>query len=758
MKILLFCLLLIGSTSLYAQKSYTIGLPAFWEEEKTYAQWHPLVEYLSRSTDKKFEIKVFKLDHLEDAVKNKKIDFIFANPSIYVYYTYKYGLSSPLATVVSRLESEGVKEFAGVVFTRYDNDELLELSDLMGKNIAAVSPNSLAAYQMQKFELLQLGITLPDDAQVLFTGLPLPNVVSAVLKGRADAGFMRAGVLERMEKEGLVDPQSLKILGAINYPNYPVKASTRLYPEWPFAALAHTPDELSRKVSNALLSLPWEGVVAQNLDIVGFTIPGDYRVIDQLLRELRLPPFDDEEELTLYEFWQQWQYVIVGIITLFSLFLLVLLIALKKSYTKLLFSQKKLHRLAYYDELTGVLNRVSLFERLKMKEQQFEKYIFVLINVDRFKNINNARGSEFCDRLLHLIAKRLQDFVDDGTLLYRVGADEFAMIGRADDLSSNNLTKLCNQSFDFEGEKLYLSFSIAITHFPLSKSDCAQAVLKRATIALSEAKQAGGAQLVTYKEVMGESALHSFEIERQLPQAIKEDQLQIYLQPQFDADGKKVSAEVLLRWDHLQKKVLSPMQFIPIAERTNLIVDMGAWVLQKSFELIKEVEKKGTTLPLSINISAKHFRQYNFVTQVQELLAKTEVDPKLITLEVTESLVIDNIEDIILKMDALMELGVKFSIDDFGTGYSSLSYLKRLPVSEIKIDKSFVQGSSHNPDDAALVEMVITVAQKLNLQIVAEGVETQEQADFLNAKASLLHQGFLFGKPKPAKEWIKIWT
>ncbi len=761
MKRFLLLFLLLLSPNLCANdrpgNTATIGLPAFWDKERTRKQWEPLVQYLTKATGTAFELKVGGLDELEQAVAQKQIDFIFINPSIYVLYTYRYGLSSPLATVINRIGDQRVRQFAGVVFTSADNSAIDSLRDLKGKKIAAVSPQSLAAYQMQRYELLQLGIKLPEDAQMQFTGLPLPQVVKRVLSGGADAGFMRAGVLEKMQANGQLPQDRVKILGSLNSPNFPVEVSTRLYPEWPFAALQGVSDELTRKVSNALLSLPWDGEVAKNLQIVGFNVPGDYRVVDQLLQELRLPPFD-KQSVTLEDFWQTWQYLIVAGLLLFSLFLLVLLLALKRNYKKLLLSQNRIHHLAYYDSLSGVQNRVSLLEDLaRLKDSEADATV-VLLNLDRFKSINSARGSRFCDHLLQLIAKHLISLFDSDATIYRVGADEFALIGQAADRRwCDKLATLTHLSLEHEGEMLHLSFSLGVSDFPLQKDDSAEAVLKRVTIALAEAKSKGGAQKINYLQTMGELVKHDFEIERELPEAIRNDELQLYLQPQFDKENILVSAEVLVRWQHPRKGVISPGAFIPVAERSNLIVDMGRWVLKRSFEMVAKSKEQGKEVALSINISAKHFRQIDFVSQVVSLLEKTGVQGDLITLEVTESLFIDDIEDIISKMQQLSLHGIKFSIDDFGTGYSSLSYLKKLPIHEIKIDKTFVQGATTNADDAALVEMIIAVAHKLQLQVVAEGVETQEQADFLNAKTQLLHQGFLFGRPKPAQEWLQKW-
>jgi len=323
------------ATNLPSTRLVYIGMPDAWGKEQTLRQWQPLADYLTKSVpNTEFQLKVLDIDGLEQAIAEKEIDFVFTNPSLYVLYTYRYGLSSPMATLVNKFGDQSTRDFAGVIFTRAERTDLQEPFDLKGKKIASVVASSLAAYQMQSFELLQVGVRLPDDAEMIFTGLPMPKVVNAVLTGEADAGFIRAGVIEVMEQRGQIPAGSMKIIGAMQYPDFPFTVSTRLYPEWPFAALGDVPDELSRKVANALISLPWESEVANKLQIVGFTVPGDYRVVDQLLRSLRLPPFDQEEELSIGELWQRWQLHILAVFS-FIVVILISLVALKISYNRL---------------------------------------------------------------------------------------------------------------------------------------------------------------------------------------------------------------------------------------------------------------------------------------------------------------------------------------------------------------------------------------------------------------------------------------
>ena len=759
--LLLTCLLLFSyslATANPQPTSVCIGVPSFWNKEETQQQWQPLADYLSQSLPATaFCIKAMNLEAMETALAQGDIDFIFINPSLYVLYTYRYGLSSPLATVVNRFDDKSSSQFAGAIFTRQDHPTIHELTDLRGKTLAAVSPSSLAAYQMQRFELLEIGLDTQQDASMLFTGLPLPQVVAAVMSGEADAGFIRAGVLEEMVAKGQLEANSYRLLGKMHFPDFPLATSTRLYPEWPFAALPGTDQELARQVTSALQSLPHEGEVAQQLGIAGFTIPGDYRTIDQLLRELRLPPFDEPQELTLREAWEAAQYYLFALLLVLGLLTTLAAINLKRANTALQASQERIHRLAYYDPLTGLPNRAALLEQLRSQLDLLkpsQPLHLLLFNLDRFKTINNARGSQFADQLLQQVAKLLLTHVTPETRVYRLSGDEFALLGEST-APSQKLLKRFAQPLMFEGEPFHLSVSLGGTQ--ASQKSTPEALLSQASTALDLAKQRGGSQAVHFEATMGEEVHRRFEIEKQLPLAINQNQLQLFLQPQVDAEGQVAAAEVLVRWQHPEQGLMAPGQFIPVAEASNLIVDLGVWVLEASCRLLADARNRGLNLKLAVNISPRHFRQVDFVERLKIYLDTFDLPPSCLTLEVTENLVINDLDDIAKKMQALRHLGVRLSIDDFGTGYSSLAYLKRLPLNELKIDRCFVQDAVNDPEDAALVDVIFAVAENLGLQVVAEGVETQEQSDFLNQHGKLLHQGYFFGRPGPADFWINTW-
>jgi diguanylate cyclase (GGDEF)-like protein/PAS domain S-box-containing protein len=436
-------------------------------------------------------------------------------------------------------------------------------------------------------------------------------------------------------------------------------------------------------------------------------------------------------------------------------------------------AEEKIHRLAFYDSLTGLPNRSLMMDRLAQRLSFLQRYgkfdVFILLNIDRFKIINDARGNLVGDALLGAVGKRIQALMRDADTVARMTADEFAILLPYEDpnpdlISLNTLTiaerirESLRTPFEIEGETFTITASIGITLLSEDVNDTAGAVLRRADTALHRAKGSGGNQSAFFETGMGESASESYQIERELGQAVINKELRMFLQPQVDANGRFVGAEALLRWQHPVRGLLPPGVFIPIAEQSDLIVELGSWVMTQACRLLAEQNAKAQDFRISVNVSPRHFRKSNFVTWFKNVLTRSGADPTRLTLEITESLFIDNMSDVIAKMTELVTHGIHFSIDDFGTGYSSLAYIKRLPIDELKIDKTFVQDAPSDSNDAALVETILAVADHMRLKVVAEGVETEAQAKFLNERATVIHQGYLYGRPEPAEKCLEKWN
>jgi diguanylate cyclase (GGDEF)-like protein/PAS domain S-box-containing protein len=445
-------------------------------------------------------------------------------------------------------------------------------------------------------------------------------------------------------------------------------------------------------------------------------------------------------------------------------------IAVKEDVTAKRQAAADLYRLAYFDPLTGLPNRTKLIEELAASAaasaQSGRLNALVLLDIDRFKLINDARDHASGDRLLLAFAGRVGNLLRGDDLLARLSGDEFAIVvkdlqGDAEQARRyalglcSELHAALRQPFAVDGDDVGITVSMGLTVYPRGAADSPSSVLRRADTAINRAKADGGNDTAYFDENMGAVAEERFKIERELRKAVPLNELRLYLQPQFRQDGSIIGAEALVRWQHPERGLVPPGLFIPLAEETDLIVDIGAWVLAEACRLLSLPEYAAQPIRIAVNVSPRHFRKAAFVPWLRELLDATEADPHRLTLEFTEGLVMTDVDEVIGKMEILARLGIHFSVDDFGTGYSSLSYLKRLPIHELKIDQSFVQEAPSNAEDAALIETILAVAQHMALRVVAEGVETPEQASFLAARGTMVYQGYLFGRPEPAESLLR---
>jgi len=425
----------------------------------------------------------------------------------------------------------------------------------------------------------------------------------------------------------------------------------------------------------------------------------------------------------------------------------------------------KIENLAYYDEITSLPNRRFLLEQLKRAmviNLETRSHVALLyLDLDKFKVINDSRGHEVGDLLLIEVANRLRRSVQAVDVVARIGGDEFVVL--LENLSENlieaakqaevvagKILKLLRKPYTLAKQKHHSSASIGITVVGKQKTDLEE-MLKQADIAMYQAKKSGRNTFCFFDHQMQANISTLVTLENELRNAVKLEQLQLYYQVQVDHMGQPFGAEALLRWIHPERGMVSPAQFIPLAEESGLIIPIGNWVLDMACAQIKAWQSNPGTrdITLSVNISAKQFRQVNFVDEVKACIERHGIDPMLLRLELTETVLLENVEDTVEYMSTLGKFGVQFSLDDFGTGYSSLQYLKRLPLYQLKIDQSFVRDLVNDSHDRTIVRTIIAMAQSMYIGVIAEGVETIEQQELLLTNGCRRYQGYLFGKPMP---------
>lgn len=432
-------------------------------------------------------------------------------------------------------------------------------------------------------------------------------------------------------------------------------------------------------------------------------------------------------------------------------------------------AEETTHRLKYYDTLTNLPNRRLLLDRLThtldhVKQGQSTGALLIL-DLDNFKKINDIRGHSIGDRLLRATADRLLSITRDRDTVSRVSGDEFVILlnqlGSSTDEGARNAMHVAEkirltmqEAFPIDDKPCVASVSIGLTLLH-TNSGSIDDVMREADMAMYRAKQGGRNRVAFYEQDMQSDVEQRLWLEHDLMQALHTPQLSMYLQPQYDHTGRVTGAELLARWSHPTRGPVPPTLFIPIAEETGLISHLSEWVLTEACSLLLRLQNAGETYPLSINVSPKRLMEPSFLERVQDTLARTNAPGNRLIFEITEGVLIHDIQGTTRRMKELNLLGIRFSIDDFGTGYSNLAYLKRLPLYELKIDKSLVQDIPADSDSSAIAKLILAMAAQLDLRVVAEGVETQEQADFLFANDCHALQGYLLARPMPIPTWLE---
>lgn len=434
-------------------------------------------------------------------------------------------------------------------------------------------------------------------------------------------------------------------------------------------------------------------------------------------------------------------------------------------------SEEAIHNLAFYDPLTKLPNRRLMLDRLKQtllsstRNKRFGALLF--IDLDDFKTLNDTKGHSVGDQLLIEVTTRLQAVVHVDATVARIGGDEFAVLldalSESSELAAVRVKAVADRvlvdismPLNLQGHDYHCTASIGITMF-CDQDVSVDELLKQADMAMHQAKQ-DGRNTICFFDPAAQTALETRVLLESWMRSALNDQYQLYYQAQIDRNGKATGAEALIRWIHPEQGIISPAAFIPLAEETGLILTIGAWVLETACAQLKawEHDTKARHLNLAVNVSARQFNQPDFAEKVLAVIDRTGINPDRLKLELTESMLVNDVDDIIIKMNVLKAKGVKFSLDDFGTGFSSLAYLKKLPLNQLKIDQSFVLNALTDPSDVAIIRTVIALGQSMGMDIIAEGVETEAQRNLLASLGCYHYQGYLFSKPVPLDEFERL--
>lgn len=894
-------LLVLSALPGHAKELLRLGILAYRPLAQERARWAPFEEYLEEALGNvEVELYVSHLPELDSLVKHHQLEAVLTNPGHYLWLRSRYGLGRALATLLRSEQGVVLKEFGGVAFTRAERQDLRSWSDLKGKTVAYPGEQFLGGYQLQAYEMLRRRLDPRRAIKGIAVGHPYDRVVTAVLSGQAEVGFVRAGVLEAMAREGKIDLKQVRIIARQNLSGYPLAVSTALYPEWPLAVMPGVAFKLAARLAVALYAMGEKAPqVTAAMDIAGFAPPADYFPIEEVLRALQMAPFAPEPidwQMIVRQYWQQ--LLAIGLAFLLLAGLLVrtrllhrnLAIALARErehrqeiavlahtfnnahygviitdpagriqrvnqafvditgYTEeeaagrkpgeLLSSglhdakfydemwcalkekgvwageiwnrrkdsslypeylsisavcdedsklryyigiftdlsaikaaEARIRELAFYDPLTELANRRLALDCLKQalaesaRTQQLGALFF--IDFDNFKYLNDTFGHTIGDACLKVIANRMRGVLPQTATLARLGGDEFLVIlehlhcdpklaAQGAERVARKLLEVIKAPLKAQDDTSYcLTASLGIALFDGSERKV-ETLLKQADIAMYAAKASGRANLRFFDAAMEEALKERAEIERALRQAIAREELCLFCQPQVDIRGNIVGAELLLRWQHPERGLLGPGNFLPLAEETNLILEIGAWVGAQACKLLKawQEDDKLRPLTLSFNLSAKQLHHTEFLEAMRQFLSQNPQLAGQLELEITESLMLEDIELAETILNEWANLGVLLALDDFGTGYSSLAYLSRLPFHTLKIDKSFVHRLKEGERDTDVVRVIVELGKALGLRVVAEGIENEEQYHRLCTLGCQWFQGYFFARPMPVSEFV----
>ncbi len=434
---------------------------------------------------------------------------------------------------------------------------------------------------------------------------------------------------------------------------------------------------------------------------------------------------------------------------------------LSLSYTQLLKMKKDLHDMAYYDQITGLRNQASLAEDVQKLIENNEKFAFIFIDVDNFKYVNDAAGHVFGNKVLRAITDLLSSLVEEKCGIYRLGGDKFIIIQFAQkgvDLESFtvNILKGFKKPMVVEGKTFYYTVSIGVSMYPEHGKDMME-LITSAEIALVKAKESGKNRIAIYSEPMKSAIYEWMDTEKYLRNALEKSEFELYFQPQLDIKTNEISGfEALIRWRNDEMGFVMPNRFLKVAEDTQMIIPIGEWVLRNACIFLKRLQQEGfQDKTVSVNVSRTQILQDDFVESTLEYIEMVDIDPNNLEIEVSETILMETYDIVLEKLNALILKGVRIAIDNFGKGYTALNYLHKLPVTTLKIDKTYADIISYGENSRMLTDFMVKIGKSANLCIIGEGVETQEQFDYLSDLGCNKLQGYYVSRPLPEKEAVK---
>jgi len=792
--LLLSCLLPVASG--WADHSKVrIGVQLQGDKERQLERWAPVAWHLNRTLPSyHFELVPLTHSSTEAAIDHGELglDFVITDPGLYVNLEVEYG-ATRIATKVSKYDGHALNILAATIFTRSDRVEISHLEDLENRQLVALDQNSFEGWYLAKNALLEADLATDTDYKVTFTGHDTWAVIEAVLDGSADAGVLPSGVIEQLTDFDTLPRERLKVLGKRQTPYFPVAHSTPLYPEWALAKLKHTSDALTRKVVVALLDITPNPDISRTA--IEWTTSSNYQPVHELLRSIGAPPYAGFGQATLANlFDEHGHWIVLAAVLLLamasaSFYTFYLNRRLLRSETLLRDENRErrqaedalgrhgdeleerirtrtaeLEYLAHYDDLTGLPNRNLLFNRLDQVIETIQKqsgtFALMLVGLDRIREINNTLGHYFGDMILQQAADVLVKGVKTAEIIARSGDDVFVVVLAPSDVTraeevAHQVHNALDRTFYLDGHPLHMKAQLGITMFPEHGVDT-DTLMRHADVALHSVRRTR-MEFSIYDPSLNRHGLRDLKLLGDLRAALNsEDQLMLHFQPKVCLKRRRlIAVECLIRWNHPQMGLISPELFIPLAEKTGLIRPLTLWVLNAAFNQINRWQEMGLEIVSAINLSAWNLQDRHLLGQIRELIEAWNVMPSRVEMEVTESAMMDDPERVLEMLKELSDMGIRLSIDDFGTGYSSMSYLKRLPVDEVKIDKSFVLNIDTNADDRAIVKATIDLSHSLGLDVIAEGVESQEAIDLLVEMGCDTAQGFYISRPQSAIDLLK---